>query len=125
MFVLSSLADASGKVHVVNHDEFVEEFTALAAMRDDIYAERTELNAEKRRYDAACEFIDEYNERMRSGGGVDPGDLAEAQQMYESQRLRADELRERWSMLDESIVEYNRRRDELREAQQVLTGGNQ
>lgn len=125
MFVLSSLADASGKVYVVNHDEFVEEFTTLAAMRDDIYAERTELNAEKRRYDAACEFIDEYNERTRSGGGVDPGDLAEAQQMYESQRLRADELRERWSMLDESIVEYNRRRDELREAQQVLTGGNQ
>lgn len=106
----------------MNHDEFVEEFTALAAMRDDIMAERAELNAEKRRYDAANEFIDNYNERTRSGGGVDPGDLAEAQQMFESQRLRADELRERWSMMDETIVEYNRRREELIQAQAQMGG---
>lgn len=109
----------------MNHDEYVEEFTALIAMSDDIDAESAELNAEKRRYDEANEFIDTYNERMRSGVGVDPGDLAESQQLYESQRMRADELRERWLMLDETIVEYNRRREELREAHQALTGGNQ
>lgn len=123
MFVLSSLADASGKVHIVNHDELIEESTALFAMRDDIDAESAELYAEKRRHDAANEFIDEYNERMRSGVGVDPGDLAEAQQMYESQRVRADELRERWLMLDETIVEYNRRREELIQAQAQMGGG--
>lgn len=108
----------------MNHDEIIEEFTALSAMNADIDAESTELNAEMRRFRDANEFIDEYNERVRSGVGVDPGDLAESQQLYESQRMRADELRERWNMLDETITEYNQRREELREAT-LQTGGNQ
>lgn len=108
----------------MNHDEIIEEFTALSAMNADIDAESTELNAEMRRFRDANEFIDEYNERVRSGVGVDPGDLTESQQLYESQRMRADELRERWNMLDETITEYNQRREELREAT-LQTGGNQ
>lgn len=108
----------------MNHDEIIEEFTALSAMNADIDAESTELNAEMRRFRDANEFIDAYNERVRSGVGVDPGDLAESQQLYESQRMRADELRERWNMLDETITEYNQRREELREAT-LQTGGNQ
>ena len=108
----------------MNHDEIIEEFTALSAMNADIDAESTELNAEMRRFRDANEFIDAYNERVRSGAGVDPGDLAESQQLYESQRMRADELRERWNMLDETITEYNQRREELREAT-LQTGGNQ
>ena len=108
----------------MNHDEIIEEFTALSAMNADIDAESAELNAEMRRFRDANEFIDAYNERVRSGVGVDPGDLAESQQLYESQRMRADELRERWNMLDETITEYNQRREELREAT-LQTGGNQ
>lgn len=108
----------------MNHDEIIEEFTALSAMNADIDAESVELNAEMRRFRDANEFIDEYNERVRSGVGVDPGDLAESQQLYESQRMRADELRERWNMLDETITEYNQRREELREAT-LQIGGNQ
>ena len=108
----------------MNHDEIIEEFTVLSAMNADIDAESTELNAEMRRFRDANEFIDEYNERVRSGVGVDPGDLAESQQLYESQRMRADELRERWNMLDETITEYNQRLEELREAT-LQTGGNQ